>query len=275
MQPDRGLNAARCCNSRVDSAALGDALWTSDEFSQLVCALAPFATAGIGNRSISGSGRRRSLGVRTVNAPCTVRVFGPAENSLRCGMSGARSGCLSGGRIRQIRPREREPNQPLEPRHLSEFSAGPENSHGASGVKDRTSTDRCRPTPKPANEADLRRCERHQRHTQCERRQCDAQRNGGRVPEPLVPASSGFDASIRLHAPCVSSGAICSLYLSAVLPARSRRSGAVPKVGVWSSFPRPCLPFRARKRAPNPGLGSARQTRLVARKRAARQEQTK
>ena len=51
-------------------------------------------------------------------------------------------------------------------RHLSEFSAGPENSHGASGVQARTPKYRYRPMPKPAIVADPRRCERHQRDTQ-------------------------------------------------------------------------------------------------------------
>jgi len=52
---------------------------------------------------------------------------------------------------RQIRPPEREPNRPLYMRHLSEFSAEPENSHGASGVQDRTPKYRCRPGPYPAS----------------------------------------------------------------------------------------------------------------------------
>ena len=144
---------------------------------------------------------------------------------------------------RQIRPPGRQPNNPLDVPHLSEFSAGPENSHGASDVHG-PSPHGSQPTATDArNVADPRRCERHQRNTQ---------RKGGREPEPLVAASSG---NLRLDpAACavrlVGRGTI-ALILTCVYPARRELRR---RISGWGSglCPAPVSAFPGAGQRPEP-----------------------
>ena len=71
-------------------------------------------------------------------------------------------------------------------------------------------------------------------------------------PNPRFPHRAATPASIRLHVPCDSSGVASALRFWRPRFPADERSRAASQAGVRVSFPRPCLPFRARERDPNP-----------------------
>ena len=160
--------------------------------------------------------RRGRVAIVGVRVGARKSGFSGAGIALGLEVAGGRFGVLFRRAERQTRPPERDPNRPLDMRHLSEFSAGPENSHGASSVQ--------------------------------------TARQGGREAEPLVTTSSGNSRLVPAACAVRLGGRASALRFWSLWFPPGERSGAASQGVVPGHSPAPVSAFRARENDPEPIL---------------------